>query len=290
MAGTYTKTITFAGPNNPNGDNYTWIDVSGAESQGWISRSQGSGTNEWDFTIETWTNPSSASRSADFKAKHWQWTSDSQTSLWDSFTITKYNDNSIEVTTTQATTLATTTQATTQATTTQATTLATTTQATTTDSGSGSGSGTTTLATLATTTQATTTDSGSGSGSGTTTQATTLATTTQAKTQLPTPSVYIDGYEEFYETATTEQYTANISNINNPVYVWTKTGSKFGITGGQGTDTLSMEYFGFADCSGSGDTGSVTVTVSGTNLAGNSVIVSDSLTLIGCDFGGDYAP
>jgi len=143
MAQTYTKTVTVTGDSNPNGDDYTWVDVNGAETAGWITRSNSSG-NDWDFTIETWSNPGSSSRAAEFKVRHWLWTDDSQTSLWDSFTITQYNDNSINVTTTQATTteattteatttLATTTGATTQAaTTTQATTIAaTTTQATT---------------------------------------------------------------------------------------------------------------------------------------------------------------
>ena len=121
MAQTYTKTVTVTGDSNPNGDDYTWVDVNGAETAGWITRSNSSG-NDWDFTIETWSNPSSNSRSAEFKVRHWLWTDDSQTSLWDSFTITQYNNNSISVTTTQATTLATTTAATTLATTTAATT------------------------------------------------------------------------------------------------------------------------------------------------------------------------
>ena len=142
MAQTYTKTVTITGDSNPNGDDYTWVDVNGAETAGWITRSNSSG-NDWDFTIETWSNPGSSSRSAEFKVRHWLWTDDSQTSLWDSFTITQYNNNSISVTNTQATTLATTTEATT----TEATTTAATTQAAT---------STAATTTAATTTQATT--------------------------------------------------------------------------------------------------------------------------------------
>ena len=352
MAGTYTKTITFAGPNNPNGDNYTWIDVSGAVSQGWISYSQRTGTEQWDFTIETWTNPSSASRSADFKAKHWQWTNDSQTSLWDSFTITQYNDNSIEVTTTEATTTDATTTifvATTTAFVPTTTAFVPTTTAyvppttvyvppttvyvppttqvptytLTYDANGGSGSGTgPTTGTLPLTvasnpynktgysfTEWNTGSSGNGSGyaegasynvaanatlyaqwsiNPTTETPTTETPTTETPTttQLPTPAVFIDGYEEFYESGTSEQYTANISNINNPSYSWSKTGNRFAIFGGSTGSSVEIEYFGTASCSGDGDAGSVTVEVTGTNLAGNPVTVSDTLILFGCDTGG----
>ena len=128
MAGTYSKTIIYTGDANPNGDNYQWIDVNGAISQGWITLNpQMQDSDSWDFTIQTWSNPGSASsRSAEFKVRHWLWTNDSQSTYWDSFLITQYADGTVTTTTTEPTT--TTTEATT--TTTEATT--TTTAATTT--------------------------------------------------------------------------------------------------------------------------------------------------------------
>ena len=34
----YTRSVTFNGDDNPNGDNYQWIDVNGVEGQGWVSK------------------------------------------------------------------------------------------------------------------------------------------------------------------------------------------------------------------------------------------------------------
>ena len=135
MAGTYSKTIIYSGDANPNGDNYEWIDINGAISQGWITLNpQIEDPNIWDFTILTWSNPGSASsRSAEFKVRHWLWTNDSQVTYWDSFLITQYSDGS--VTTTEATTTTepttTTSTTTTSTTTTSTTTTATPTYATT---------------------------------------------------------------------------------------------------------------------------------------------------------------
>ena len=131
MAGTYSKTIIYTGDANPNGDNYQWIDVNGAISQGWITLNpQMQDPDSWDFTIQTWSNPGSASsRSAEFKVRHWLWTNDSQSTYWDSFLITQYADGTVTTTTTEPTT--TTTEATTTTTTTEATTTTTTTTTTT---------------------------------------------------------------------------------------------------------------------------------------------------------------
>lgn len=113
---------------------------------------------------------------------------------------------------------------------------------------------------------------------------TTQAPTTTTTTEMPAPAVYIDGYEEFYETMTSEDYTANVSNIVGPIsYVWSKTGSQFGIISGQGTRTVTIQYQGLGECYTNEDGGSVTVTVTGNNLAGNQVTLSDSLILSGCD-------
>ena len=111
------------------------------------------------------------------------------------------------------------------------------------------------------------------------------ATTTTSTTQPPAPGLYIDGHQEFYETLTEEPYTANVTNMVVSSYLWSIVGtnqSRFGITGGQGTDTLTVEYDGFGDC-GSPDTASVVVTVTGTDLAGNSVTLNDNLSITGCD-------
>lgn len=170
MAATYTRTVNFTGDANPNGDNYTWVNV---DSASWVTIAQDGTTDSWNFTIQDWTNPNASTRSAQFKVQHWLWSDDTDNTKWDAFTIIQYATGNVEVTTTAAPTP-------TAATTTQATTLATTTQATTTDSGSGSGSGTTTQAT---TTEATTTEA-----------TTTQATTTQATTTTLPNSITLDSY------------------------------------------------------------------------------------------------
>ena len=132
MAQTYTRTVQYTGDSNPNGDNYTWVDVNGAQAAGWIILTQQSGTDAWDFEVQDWVG-GTGTRQAEFKIQHWLYTDDTDTTKWDSFLITQYAlDGSVtttEATTTEATTTgATTTLATTTAATTQA---ATTTQATT---------------------------------------------------------------------------------------------------------------------------------------------------------------
>ena len=129
----YTRSVTFNGDDNPNGDNYQWIDVNGVEGQGWVSKTVDLANNTCTFNIDPWTNPTTTTRTATYRAQHWMYDSGNpQESLYDEFTITQYNTVSgVATTTTQAPT--TTTQApttTTQAPTTQAPT--TTTQAPTT--------------------------------------------------------------------------------------------------------------------------------------------------------------
>lgn len=130
MAQTYTRTVQYTGDSNPNGDNYTWLDVNGAQAAGWIILTQQSGTDSWDFEVQDW-NGGTGTRQAEFKIQHWLYTDDTDTTKWDSFLITQYALDGAVTTTEATTTEATTTEATTtEATTTQATTVATTTEAT----------------------------------------------------------------------------------------------------------------------------------------------------------------
>lgn len=101
MPGTYSKTVIFTGDSNPNGANYTWVDVNGAETAGWIVRNENLTNNTCTFTIQDWTNNPSGSRSALYRVQHWLYDSaNPQASLYDEFTITQYADNSVDATTT----------------------------------------------------------------------------------------------------------------------------------------------------------------------------------------------
>ena len=113
MPGTYSKNVIFTGDSNPNGANYTWVDVNGAETAGWIVRNEDLVNNTCTFTIQDWTNNPSGSRSALYRVQHWLYDSaNPQASLYDEFTITQYADNSVEATTSTTTELVATTSTT----------------------------------------------------------------------------------------------------------------------------------------------------------------------------------
>ena len=97
MAATYTRTVNFTGDANPNGDNYTWVNV---DSANWVTVAQDGTTDSWDFTIQDWANPNASTRSAQFKVQHWLWSDDTDDTKWDAFTIIQYATGDVEVTTT----------------------------------------------------------------------------------------------------------------------------------------------------------------------------------------------
>jgi hypothetical protein len=104
MPATYQRTVQWTGENT-GGANYNWIDVNGAETQGWITRQESSTTDVWNFTISD--NNTGATRTANYEVRHWTWTQGTtDTTLSDTFTITQYADSGIEVTTTAAPTTA----------------------------------------------------------------------------------------------------------------------------------------------------------------------------------------
>ena len=88
----YTRSVTFNGDDNPNGDNYQWIDVNGAEGQGWVSKTVDLVNNTCTFNIDPWTNPTTTTRTATYRVQHWMYDpGNPQESLYDEFTITQYN-------------------------------------------------------------------------------------------------------------------------------------------------------------------------------------------------------
>ena len=114
---------------------------------------------------------------------------------------------------------------------------------------------------------------------------------TQDATTTPEPAttgLFIDGYEEFYEQNSSENYTANLTNVSNPTYQWSTNGSYFNIQGTGQSSSVWVDYNGNADCMAP-DSGSVSVTVNGQDSNGNPVTLSDSLIITGCDIEGQYS-
>ena len=71
--GQYTKNVQFNGDPNPNGDNYTWEDINGALTAGWVVLNDNQSTGEAVFTINPWTNNPSGTRTAAFQVRHWMY-------------------------------------------------------------------------------------------------------------------------------------------------------------------------------------------------------------------------
>jgi len=129
-----------------------------------------------------------------------------------------------------------------------------------------------------TTTQAT---SGSGSGSG---QTTTSGSGSGQTTVIPS-SVTISGSEWIYTMGGPEDYGANVTNIQNPIYTWSLSGqnvSKF-VLSNENQQTCTLEYIWTSQCDGGGQNVTLNVTATGTNSQGQSVIKAGSKTVNGCD-------
>ena len=84
----YIKQVNWTGQNPGQGSNYSWIDVNGATTQGWVTLNE-LGNDNWEFVIAE--NATGSTRTATFKVQHWTWeqgTNDQD--LSDEFTITQY--------------------------------------------------------------------------------------------------------------------------------------------------------------------------------------------------------
>ena len=84
----YIKQVNWTGQNPGQGSNYSWIDVNGATTQGWVTLNE-LGNDSWEFVIAE--NATGSTRTATFKVQHWTWeqgTNDQD--LSDEFTITQY--------------------------------------------------------------------------------------------------------------------------------------------------------------------------------------------------------
>ena len=85
----YIKQVNWTGQNPGDGSNYSWIDVNGATTQGWVTLNE-LGSDSWEFVIAE--NATGSTRTATFKVQHWTWeqgTNDQD--LSDEFTITQYS-------------------------------------------------------------------------------------------------------------------------------------------------------------------------------------------------------
>lgn len=111
---------------------------------------------------------------------------------------------------------------------------------------------------------------------------------TQATTILPS-SVNISGESWIYTMGGPEDYTATVSNLTNVTYNWSKTGlnaNKFLLSNGT-SQVCTLEYIWTADCSGGGDNITLSVSATGTNSQGQTVVVGDTKNVNGCDDTGE---